>query len=127
MAVGVARPWKAAPPTLALGAWHCSLPLRRLQEREQVGQFLAGELFVEAGRHHTYRTGAHLGDFSPGDARLDAGTGAEPDFVGRVAAQDAALLVTGPGGDDDRLGAAAEAGAGVDERFEQIARGANLA
>src|SRR4030095_5343621 len=45
--------------SLELGAW--SLPAGGLQEVQQVRQFLAGELFVQAGRHDADCSGTHLG------------------------------------------------------------------
>ena len=71
--------------------------------------------------------GLHLDDVAARDAGFVA-VGREHHFVGQiVVAEDAAVNLSGARPDDHRLVAAGEAGARVEDRFEQVALAADLA
>src|SRR4051812_39283749 len=97
------------------------------QERQQVGEFLLRELIGQSLRHQRYRAGLHLDDVAAWNAGFIAVAG-EHDFVGQIVVpQDAAVYLPGARPDDHRFVAAREAGARVEDCFEQVAFAANLA
>src|SRR5437867_9382481 len=102
-------------------------PLCSLQERHQVGQFLAAELFVQSGRHDGDRPRAHLSDLRSGDPHFGVETGRQQHFVRRVAADHAAVFIAGFGHHDHRLVTAHKAGARINDGLEEIAFGSRLA
>ena len=99
----------------------------RFQEGDQVGQFLMGQLLVEAGGHDRDGAGADFVDLAAGDAGLLIDAGRQAQLVGRLAAEQAVVDLAVIRGDGDRLEAAHQAGAREYDRLEQVAIGSNRA
>lgn len=95
------------------------------KEGEEVGEFLTGELFVQAGGHGAEGGGLEVSDLFAGDAGFGAWTGGEDDFGGGVASEDSGDVVAVGGGDGPGFIGADEGGGGEDDGFEQVAIGAN--
>src|SRR3954470_96271 len=98
-----------------------------LEEGDEVGKLLGRELLVETGGHDRDGPQAHFLDLVARDAYLLVGAGREDDLVGGVFLGDAAEDPAVPRGDDDRLVAPDEAGAGEEDRLEEVTLVAGLA
>jgi hypothetical protein len=95
-------------------------PAGVLEELDEVGQFLAGDLFFEAGGHEGDGRWGHRGDVGAVDFQGRAGAGDEGHALGVVAAQYAQAFLSVAGGDRDRLIAADQAGRRLHDGFQKI-------
>lgn len=100
-------------------------PAGVLEELDEVGQVLAGDLFVEAGGHEGDGGWGHRGDVGAVDLQGRAGAGDQGHALGDVTSQDSQAFLAVAGGDRDRLVAADQAGRGLHYGFQKIVGGAH--
>src|SRR5436190_16320651 len=102
-------------------------PFGCFKKSQQIGQFLAAELFVQSARHDRDCSGAHFQNIGTSDAHFGIWAGGKDDFVGGFFSNQAVDLFIGFGAYDGGFVTADEAGAGINNRFEKIPLGARLA
>jgi len=102
-------------------------PTGVLEEGEEVGEFLSGDLGVETGGHEGNGAGTLVGDVAARDALFGSGTGDDDEFAVGFGLEDAVDFGAVAGGEEDGFVAADEAGVGVDDAFEEVAFGAGFA
>src|SRR5881628_2044983 len=64
-------------------------PLRVLQKRQQIGEFLPAQLFIQSLGHHRYGPRTHFSDIGARQAHLGVWARGDDEFIGRVLAQHA--------------------------------------
>src|SRR5205085_11636190 len=107
--------WWAQPTLLAVP-----------QELDQVGQLLQRKLLIEARGHDRDLAGEHLFHIAARQADFLVGGQRQDDLVGRVLLDVAAVNLSLAGADQHRLIAADEAGAGKQNRLDEVSRLTNL-
>src|ERR1700733_5716979 len=102
-------------------------PPRVGQKGDQVGQVLLRELLIETGRHHRYGARPHLFDLVAGHADGFGRARHENDLAARIIAHQAVVRLARLRHDLGRLKAPHKARARIENGFEQVSLGSNLA